>query len=587
LLHEEKQSQIAQKKFGIETFLLILIETLVNNFGYKMSAKSFRESPALAIHFRNKCLVKLPLDKKNISIGNTPESDIFIPNIDSPFFDIIAKADGNRADISIRHAQSINECRKIAAAEKQLSIGETISAGNLLIKIEKKKLFPGALRPAAVSKSNTLRILPEKGRLQSVKAKLKWKSGNKTRSRPITTEGLRVGKSSANDVVLKNDFVSAHHCIFALGGGGVKVFDLQSTNGTWIDSNRIYEGFINNNESVKVGDELLDVEISIEKKPQKTSVPIPGFIANSQSIKGTVSLVRKLAPYDETVLLLGETGVGKEILARALHHLSPNRAGGSFIAVNCAAIPTELAESELFGHVKGAFTGADKAAPGAFMAADGGTLLLDEIAELPLKLQPKLLRVLETKRVTPIGAHVEAPVNVRVVASTHRNLSLMVAEGKFRQDLYYRLMVLPIDIPPLNKRKEDIIPLAKHFITDVSKKRKLTKAAREKLLSYDYPGNVRELKHIIVRAALMSEGNLVNESDINFGRPDISNFAQKRAGGDERERLLRLLQSTNGNREEICREMGVSRATLFRRLQKYGLSLVYPWDKKNNESSGQ
>ncbi|GAB4302090.1 MAG: hypothetical protein Kow0090_17640 [Myxococcota bacterium] len=552
---------------------------------YTRVNSSTKDALLLSLSFRHRELIRIPLDKAPLSIGNSETSDIFIPDMNIADFEVRAKSDGECAIVSAKYSPPQGSSGAVQLTERPLKCGEAHLLGDLKIKIDQKTLFSRRERSNVSSKRNTLRILPQTKSIESVGAVVKWLSGGKSKSKLITSDGLRIGKAEDNDLVLSSNYVSAHHCILTLWGGGVKVYDLHSTNGTWIGANRIYEGFIGESENVRVGDVQLVVEISTEKGIKPPAEPIPGFIAESSIMREVVSLVRRLAPYDETVLLLGETGTGKELLARALHHYSPSRSKGKFVAVNCASIPAELAESELFGHEKGAFTGADKPFPGAFRSAEKGTILLDEIAELPLKLQPKLLRALETRRITPVGSNREMPVNARIIAATHRNLGKMVEEGTFRQDLYHRLMVLPVEIPPLRERKEDIEPLAAHFIKSISERHTLSKAAERKLAGYDFPGNVRELKHTLIRAVLMSNGTTIEERDITFTRGErikqnkreervLDKKEQKRIGGeDEREELVRALKDGKGDPAKVCAALNISRATLFRRLKKQGLNL--------------
>ena len=231
-----------------------------------------------------------------------------------------------------------------------------------------------------------------------------------------------------------------------------------------------------------------------------------------------LSLVRTLAENDASVLITGESGTGKELVARAIHSMSARREG-PFVAVNCAAIPDTLAESELFGHEKGAFTGADRWRPGCFERAEGGTLLLDEIAEMPIALQPKLLRVLEAGVVRRVGGDREIPFSVRVLAATNRDPQLSVEEGRLREDLFYRLCVFPLAIPPLRERRDDITLIAQHFVTVFNRKHGagvvgLSEGACARLLHHDWPGNVRELRNTIERAVILARGGWLEEAHL-------------------------------------------------------------------------
>ncbi|MCL9783477.1 sigma 54-interacting transcriptional regulator [Vibrio sp. S4M6] len=249
-------------------------------------------------------------------------------------------------------------------------------------------------------------------------------------------------------------------------------------------------------------------------------------IAHSDAMTSTLERIKKVLALPIDVLLLGETGTGKEVIAQYIHTMS-NRRHSPCIVQNCAAIPEQLLESELFGHKKGAFTGADKDRVGLFEAANGGTLFLDEIGDMPLLLQAKLLRVLQEKKIKPIGAHSEIDIDVRVIAATHCDLNKKIVSGEFRADLYYRLNVFPVSLPPLRKRLEDILPLANQFIQKYANSLNLTGApslsdsVKQQLLSYSYPGNVRELKHIIERSVLLSDFKVIHDIEIEENTADL------------------------------------------------------------------
>ena len=321
---------------------------------------------------------------------------------------------------------------------------------------------------------------------------------------------------------------------------------------------------------------------------------VPTIVGQSTVWQKVLGLVNKVAPYDTTVLLLGESGTGKELLARMTHEGS-RRSRGPFVALNCAALPAALAESILFGHEKGAFTGAVKTSLGQVAQADGGTLFLDEVGELPLDLQAKLLRLLEEREVTPIGGTRARPVNVRVVAATNRDLQQKVEASDFRDDLYHRLAVFTVELPPLRTRGDDIEALAEHFVDTLSKQMgrrppALSTAAKTLLLHHEWPGNVRELRNVIERALILTrddeltpshleplgaEANLQERPRRELSRSMASLFSQPFAKAHaefERRYLERALAKCNWNVSEVARESGMPRKTLQRRLAQYGLS---------------
>lgn len=308
------------------------------------------------------------------------------------------------------------------------------------------------------------------------------------------------------------------------------------------------------------------------------------FVGNSTQMREVQKLIGRAAAGSSSVLVTGETGTGKELVAKLLHDSSA-RAGKPFVAINCAAIPRELLESELFGHVKGAFTGAIADRKGSFRQANGGTLLLDEIGDMSLEMQAKLLRVLEERTVTPVGATRGEPVDLRIVAATHHDLPQLVEAGKFRRDLYFRLNVVPIHIPPLRERPADIPNLASYFLAQAAAPdvMGLTEAAMRRLETYRWPGNVRELRNAMERAAALVAGSIVDAGDLAFLD---SGLAQTQVDFDltllegelgiaiealERTMIKRALQACNSNRAEAARRLGIHRQLLYKKLDQHKL----------------
>jgi PAS domain S-box-containing protein/TyrR family helix-turn-helix protein len=303
-------------------------------------------------------------------------------------------------------------------------------------------------------------------------------------------------------------------------------------------------------------------------------------IHRSKAMSQVIELVKRVAPFDTTILLTGESGVGKEVMARLIHDLSP-RAAEPFVEVNCAAIPPELIEAELFGYEEGAFTGARKQGkPGLFEVAHKGTLFLDEVAELAPKTQADLLRVLQDKKVRRVGGTSTFEVNTRVIAATNKNLADQVQKGAFREDLYYRLNVVPITIPPLRQRKEDITPLVAHFVAKCNAKYGLNKSISPEVLQsffhYDWPGNVRELEHTVERLLLTSTSSEVTLSSLAQQNPGgITSFEFLSLQGylDSMERrLLENLYSSLGSTRKLAQVLQVDQSTVVRKLQKYGIT---------------
>jgi two-component system response regulator AtoC len=335
-----------------------------------------------------------------------------------------------------------------------------------------------------------------------------------------------------------------------------------------------------------------------------------GVVADSPSMRRLLDAVARVAPRDVTVLVRGETGTGKELVAAMLHAQS-RRAAGPLVRFNCAAIPGELAEAELFGHARGAFTGATQSRRGFFAEADGGTLVLDEVGELPLALQPKLLRALQEGEIQPVGAGRVEKVDVRVVASTHRDLEAEARAGRFREDLYYRLAVVELWVPPLREHREDVPALAAEFARRYAERFgmegvRLSPAVVERLTGADWPGNVRQLENAVARLVALSDGGVLGPDGLDLARgpvggaggdaPDAGGPAAEEsppheagdpgeAGGEEggptlreqldaleRSLITRMLAKTGGNQSEAARRLGMSRTALIDRLRKYGRS---------------
>lgn len=331
-------------------------------------------------------------------------------------------------------------------------------------------------------------------------------------------------------------------------------------------------------------------ENQVLKETLASVTPETPVIYASPAMQEVMSLVARVAPTDATVLITGETGTGKELVARVIHHLSP-RSANPWVAVNVAALPETLIESELFGHEKGAFTGADRARMGKFEAAHRGTLFLDEIGELPASAQVKLLRFLQERVIERLGSNRPIPLDVRVIAATNRDLESLVREGKFREDLYYRLNVIRIHLPPLRERREDILPLAQHFLETFAKKhgkrvRAFTKEATEALLRYDYPGNVRELQNLIERAVVLSRSEYITVQDLfpvqGWTPEDASHGSlDERLEAFERQLILDALKKAGGVQTKAAELLGLSERALRYRMQKLGLKPTRPLDSEN------
>ncbi|MGA2613386.1 MAG: sigma-54 dependent transcriptional regulator [Spirochaetia bacterium] len=345
---------------------------------------------------------------------------------------------------------------------------------------------------------------------------------------------------------------------------------------------------------------LLAVERAIERRSLKREVrelrsAVEGryapenIVAVSSGMRKVLEMVNIVRTSDSSILIQGESGTGKELVARAIHYRGP-RAARPFIALNCAALPEALLESELFGYAKGSFTGASGEKKGLFEEAEGGTLLLDEIGDMPAALQAKLLRVLQEGEVRRVGSASVRKVDVRIISSTNKDLASLIRAGSFREDLYYRLAVIPIAIPPLRERREDIEPLCRHFMAVHSAKLAkevptLDPLSMESMLEYSWPGNVRELENVIARAVTLSSAPHISAEEFSrifsLGRAQTQTVESAPIGApgapereqQEREAIVRALRQGNGNQTKAARILGMGRNTLWRKMKKYGIEL--------------
>jgi DNA-binding NtrC family response regulator len=413
-----------------------------------------------------------------------------------------------------------------------------------------------------------------------------------------------VGRRPPDGLSVADPSLSRTHARFTLTPEGrVRVEDLGSTNGVWLSGARVPSADLDPGEEVRLGNVLACVRVvgpsePLERPVNRVSTGVDRApIAVAESIRALLAMAERVAPSSVPVILHGETGSGKEVIARYLHERSPRRER-PLVCVNCAAIPAQLVESTLFGYEKGAFTGAGQRKKGVFEEADGGTVLLDEIGELPAAAQAALLRVLETRRFARVGAVQEIAVDVRVIAATHRDLEAMCEQGSFRLDLYYRLNAVVLSIPPLRERTEDIEPLARRFLKDmaVGQPLHLSPEALARLVAHTWPGNVRELRNTMERAVVIALGDTITAADLpanlggaprasvappppSYRPPESTEDASPPSEGDLKTRLMayesniiaEMLRETGGNQSEAARRLGVPIRTLANKVKALGL----------------
>ena len=426
---------------------------------------------------------------------------------------------------------------------------------------------------------------------------------------------VKIGRGREADLQLPDPSVSRLHAKIFRVGRQYFLSDLRSRNGTLADGERITQLALEDGRMFQVGPfrihfhgpvsgfpageeptvspgamHAVTGRVAAEpvRVPKRTGAPASageapfGLIGGSVHVRKLVATIRRVAASDVPVLIEGETGSGKELVARGIHDASSRRER-PFIVVNCGAISPELIESELFGHEKGAFTGATAQRKGAFELANSGTIFLDEIGELPFLLQPKLLRVLEQKEVKRVGGNDLLLADVRILAATNRNLREEIARKAFREDLYFRVGAITISIPPLRERREDVAAIARHFLSGMGnplpgKAPVLSPAALDALVSHDWPGNVRELRNAIQRAVVMSESGELTGPDFSFLLQAAKPCAEtenpsglSRWEKAERTNILGELARQMGNKTKAARELGIAKSTLFEKLKKYGI----------------
>jgi DNA-binding NtrC family response regulator len=416
-------------------------------------------------------------------------------------------------------------------------------------------------------------------------ARVVWVEGTETRERRLDAQ-LVIGAAGGANVVLSDRRTSRLHAELELTDAGVVVRDLGSSNGTWLGATRIERACLTEDTQLRVGATVVSVlfDAAPRNVPLWPDDHLGPLFGASEAMRELFMQLSQAAAADAPVLLQGETGTGKELLAQELHALSP-RASGPFVVVDCGALPESLIESELFGHVKGAFTGATHDKAGAFEDAGGGTIFLDEVGELPLAVQPRLLRVLESRTVRRLGQNQHRAVDVRFVAATHRDLPEMVAQGTFREDLYFRLAVLPLTVPPLRARRGDLAPLLERFLRG---RAAVTPALLERLQARAWPGNVRELRAFAERlvalgperAVAMMEGTAEPSpaaSATSDGVPavDLSlpfkDLRERWVSQLEREYLRGLFAKHGRDVTRVAELAGLDRSYVHRLIRKHGL----------------
>jgi DNA-binding NtrC family response regulator len=450
--------------------------------------------------------------------------------------------------------------------------GDHLRIGGQHLRLE---LIPGSERRLSVDPEQTslFAAVPELSP-PPVAAVLRARIRNVWRTLSLRGRAVFIGKSSDNDLVLDEPTVSRWHCRLWPALPGHEVEDLGSTNGTLVNGARVERAALRLGSELRLGRAVVHyVAAGADGSPPEHS-SYAGLVGSSAAMAEVFRAIARYAGENDPVLLGGETGTGKELVARALHTGGPRREQ-PFVALNCGALPRDLVESELFGHERGAFSGAVAQRRGLFEEAEGGTLFLDEVADLGAEAQAKLLRVLESGEVRRVGANQARRIDARVIAAVNRPFPELLARGRLRLDLYHRLSVVEIRLPPLRERLEDVPLLARHFLEAGSGKA-LSEAALGRLQEHAWPGNVRELRNVLRRASLHAEGAVIEPEHLEIEAayaaeaevvtPVLGNLAEI-----ERRAILLALRRHRGNKAAACRELGIARSTFFEKLRRYGV----------------
>lgn len=582
-------------------------------------------------------LLRFRLEKEQTTIGRAPEVDLYIPDARVSRLHFLVRRDEDHYRLVDRSANG-TLVNGAATRVANLKDQDLISVGGCLLR------FDQASTPLS---ADTL-MVPREGGALSFDTRLERFVYQRPVLRvlqappdyplpprlPIRLEAVHIGSGRSADVRLPG--LAERHCQLLATEDNFILRPLEPRLPPIVNGEPVRQEIpIPYGTQIRLGATTLILELERGEDPLiPLQVPLfEGMVGTTPAMHKVFALLERFSRHDAPVVILGETGSGKELVARALHSRG-HRARGPFVALNCSAITPQLFESELFGHVKGAFTGAVRDHEGAFEAANKGTLFLDELGELPLDLQAKLLRVLETSTVTPVGSHQAKPINVRVVAATHRNLAAMVESGRFRADLFYRLFVLSLEVPPLRARREDILPLALYFLEQLATGPSVPRLSPEailKLEQHSWPGNIRELRHTLTRAVAGCSHRLIGEDELRFismGPPSSTStspstspstlsgaqtFPTPATPGQpwtvpplhlgsgnlevprdshaidshaieegreslfsledlEKQAIINALRKAGQNRSEAARALGIARSTLHIRMRKHGLA---------------
>jgi DNA-binding NtrC family response regulator len=544
----------------------------------------------LVFYRRGEELMRVLLDGPRFTLGRGPHNDLAVPDedvsrnqaalertdLDGSFTLVDLSGRGTTVDGTSHHRVALQPGAELTLGEWRAVFQSRTSAPagktNLHARLD------------GTSVQERLTAEPRPG---TFTLRIRRKQGEE--SVTFDADEVSIGKDEENALVLDDRFVSSFHARIARTGRGFWLRDLGSTNGTFVNGAKVREGQLEPGSTLRVGETELVLELPVSKSQDDAS--FEGMVGRDPSMVQLFELIDRVAPSNVSVTVFGETGTGKELVARAIHARS-QRHDRPFVPVNCSAFARELIESELFGHEKGSFTGADRARSGAFEEAHGGTIFLDEIGELPLDLQAKLLRTLENGEIKRVGSSRPVLVDVRVIAATNKDILARARRGEFREDLYYRLCVFPLTLPPLRRRINDLQVLTDYFIKKNAPGAAvtLTARARAKLAGHAFPGNIRELRNVVHRALLLRSGPTIDEAQVVFDAPYLENEADSIVAREEldddfhlylpgrtmeqveNEVIARSMRRNRGVKSAVAKELNIARSTVIKRTEGDGKS---------------
>ncbi len=541
--------------------------------------------PTFEVYLKDRLFWRYSVDQDKIRIGRSEENEIVLTDSVVSRLHVVVQYLSNQYILTDKSTNGtfVNDNR---IDKIELSDQDHIRIGDYSLIFHEDDPEKDVAKPGDRYGTATLIVSynQQTGSLAFKKFFLLIHHNNKTRTFPINKEKMIIGSDQNNDIRLQDPSVSKYHAIIEYRQDHFFIKDQNSAEGTYVDDKKISETVLNPDTEIRIGKIKLSFTTATSDatiSPSQES-SFNGMLGQSTEMRKIYSLIKRIAPSNVPVLLQGETGTGKELATRAIHSLS-NYSKGPLVIINCGAIPKNLIESEFFGHKKGSFTGSQSERIGAFERAHGGTIFLDEIGELPIDLQPRLLRVIEDKMVTRVGADQAIPTDFRLISATNRKLEEEIEEGNFRQDLFFRINVIPITLPPLRERKEDIPALADFFLktkattTDFAGRLKLSSQAKSKLMKHDWPGNVREIKNVIERAVLMSDKEDIDAEDLSFipiGKEDVEESMVKGTLSleeVEKKVILQTLKTHNWDKKITAEVLGVAYSTLWAKIKKYDI----------------